>query len=313
MSSSLSSGHDVGTAPAAGLVDVPAHLDHDDVAELAGLDVLCGLDVGGGGAALGADGDDLFGAFDGGEEVARVGHGVRGGLFYVCVAAGLDGLDAVAGVLEVGGGDEDGVDVVAGVEGLVVGDHVDLASGGLLDRGDGPFARELPDVGDSDQLEVQVLLVGGEGGHIAAQHAVSSADDADADAVVGADDFGVTPRGLRGGDGKGCGAEFDEVAAGGFGGWHGGGLLVLWTMLCIRCGGAQSCRRAKSTWFGGSWASEGARQGEGPGLKPLVASGLFVGLKPHAPSEVQEQKPISFGKDEQQRVRRWGLVPTHSA
>ena len=171
-----------------------------------------------------------------------------GGFFDISVATGLDGFDAVACVLEVGGGDEHGVDVVAGVEGLVVGDGVDLASGGLLDGGYGPFARELPDVGDSDQLEVQVLLVGGEGGHIAAQHAVASANDANADAVVGADDLGVAARGLRGGDGEGRGTQFDEVAAGGvgggFGSWHGGRLLV-----CIRLCTMQSCRRAKSTWF----------------------------------------------------------------
>ena len=143
------------------------HLDHDDVAELAGLDVFGGLDVGGGGAALGADGDDLLGAFDGLEEIAGIVHAVGGGLFDVGVATRLDGLDAVARVLEVGGGDEDCVDVVAGVEGIVVGDHVDLASASLLHGGYGPFARELPDVGDGNQLKVHVLLVGGEGGHIA--------------------------------------------------------------------------------------------------------------------------------------------------
>ena len=185
----LERGHDGWTAPAAGLVDVPAHLDHDDVAELAGLDVLASLDVGGRGAALGADGDDLLGAFDGLEEGARVGHGVRGGLFDVGVAAGLDRLDAVAGVLEVGGGDEDGVDVVAGVEGLVVDDGVDGIAGELLDVGRAIFAAHLPDVGDGDDLEVEFLGGGQEGGDVAAPHAVAAADDADADAVVGADDL----------------------------------------------------------------------------------------------------------------------------
>ena len=116
---------DVGAAPAAGLVDVPCHLDHDDVAELAGLDVFGGLLIAGRGAALRADLDDLAGLVDGGAEVAGVVHGVGGGLFDVGVAAGVDGFDAVPRVLEVGGGDEDRVDVFAGVELVVVADGVD--------------------------------------------------------------------------------------------------------------------------------------------------------------------------------------------
>jgi hypothetical protein len=111
----LEEGHNVGTTPAPGLVDVPAHLDHDDVAELAGLDVFGGLLIAGRGAALGADLHDFAGLVDGGAEGAGIGHGVGGGLFHVGIAAGVDGFYAVLGVLEVSGGDEDGIDILAGV------------------------------------------------------------------------------------------------------------------------------------------------------------------------------------------------------
>src|ERR1017187_3018639 len=62
---------DVGAAPAAGLVDVPTHLDHDDVAELTGVNEVAGGLVAGGGAPLGADSDDLVRAFE------RLGEGPR--------------------------------------------------------------------------------------------------------------------------------------------------------------------------------------------------------------------------------------------
>jgi len=116
-------------------------------------------------------------------------------------------------VLEVGGGDEDGVDVLAGVEGFVVDDCIDGIAGELLDVGRAIFAAHHPDVGDGDDLEVHRFGGGQEGGDVTGSHAVAAADDTDAYAVVGADDFGVArcarrvaARGLRGGDGEGCGA-----------------------------------------------------------------------------------------------------------
>jgi hypothetical protein len=108
-------GNDVGTAPAAGLIYVPGHFDHDNVAESAGLDIFGGLLVAGRGAALGSHLDDLAGIFDSGAEEARVGHGVRGGLLDISVAASIHGFSAVLGMLEIGSGDENGIDVVAGV------------------------------------------------------------------------------------------------------------------------------------------------------------------------------------------------------
>src|SRR5665213_658087 len=150
---------DIGAAPAAGLVDVPGHLDHDDVAKLAGLDVLRRALVAGRAAALRSYLDDLSGLVDGGAEEAGVVHGVGGRLFYVGIAAGVDGLGAVARVLEVGRRDEHGVDILAGVELVVVADGRDGVAADFLNVGGALFAAAVPDVGDGDELEVHVFGV----------------------------------------------------------------------------------------------------------------------------------------------------------
>ena len=111
----LEQGHHVGTAPAARLVHVPAHFNHNDVAEGAGLDVIGSPLIGRSGAPLGADLDDPAGLLDGGEKLAGVGHGVSGGLFHVGVAARLHGLRAHERMLEVGSGNEDCVHIFARV------------------------------------------------------------------------------------------------------------------------------------------------------------------------------------------------------
>ena len=129
---------------------------------------------------------------NGGAEGAGIGHGVGGGLFHVGIATGVDGLNAVLCVLEVGGSDEDGVDVLAGVEFVVVADRGDGVAGELLEQGGAFFAAAVPDVGDGDELEIQFFGMLQEGGKQGALHAVAAADDADADAVIGAQDGGIT-------------------------------------------------------------------------------------------------------------------------
>ena len=47
-------------------------------------------------------------------------HGVRCRLFDIGIAARIHGFDAVQRVLEIGRGDEDGIDILAGVEFVVV-------------------------------------------------------------------------------------------------------------------------------------------------------------------------------------------------
>jgi len=74
--------------------------DGNDVAELAGLDEFIGLLVSGRAATLRAYGEDTIAFFDGVANGFGVFHGVREWFFDVGVAAGVDGFDAVEGVLK---------------------------------------------------------------------------------------------------------------------------------------------------------------------------------------------------------------------
>jgi hypothetical protein len=71
-------------------------------------------------AALGADGDHAFGAADGLDHPVALLDGVAHRFFDVDVLAGFDGVDHHLGVPVVGGGDEDGVDVLAFQQAAVV-------------------------------------------------------------------------------------------------------------------------------------------------------------------------------------------------
>ena len=145
-----------GPPPASGLVDVPRHLDGDDVAELARLQVLVGLLVALRAPALRADLHDLAGVLDRLAKGARVLHGVGHGLLDVGVASGAHGLDAMLRMLEVGGRDDDSVDVLAGVEFVVVPTRDGGSISELLQLLAAGLAPQAPDVGDGDQLEVHV-------------------------------------------------------------------------------------------------------------------------------------------------------------
>ena len=112
--------HYVGTAPAARLVHVPRHLHHHDVAELAGLDVLGGLHVRRRRTPLRADLHNAIALLDRGQKFARIGHGVRRRLFNVGIAAGLYCFNAVIGVLEIGGRDNDCIHILARIQLVVV-------------------------------------------------------------------------------------------------------------------------------------------------------------------------------------------------
>ena len=194
------------------LIDVPRHLDRDDVAELAGLQVLVGLLVVLRAAALRADLDDLAGVLDRLAEGAGILHRVGHRLLDVGVPSGPHGLDAVQRVLEVGGGDDHGVDVLAGVQLVVVPTQEGATVPQLLERGAAGLAAQAPDVGDAGQFEVQFLGVLLEGGDQAAAAAVGETDDADPDAVVGAEDAGIAAGRAEGGGGRGHARSLQELS-----------------------------------------------------------------------------------------------------
>ena len=59
---------------------------------------------------------------------ARFFHGVGQGLFDIRIAAGADGFDAVLGMLEIGCRDNDRVNILAGVEFIIVAHGIDVAA-----------------------------------------------------------------------------------------------------------------------------------------------------------------------------------------
>ena len=97
-------------------------------------------------------------------------------------------LDGVPRVLEVGGGDDHRVHVLALVELVVVARGGHLVADQPSDVRHPLLAPDPPDVGDGDEVEVQLPGVGQERGQQVVPGAVGEPDQAHADAVVGADD-----------------------------------------------------------------------------------------------------------------------------
>jgi hypothetical protein len=159
-------GHQFGAAPAAGLVHVPGHFHHRNVAELAVLDELVGGVVVGGAAALRTHLHDLAGFFHGLEGDAGVFHGFGKGLFHVHVLAHPHGVGQVQGVLEVGRADDDGVRILLFVEFVVVAGFEELLGqpAFFLQVGFGLVAAAAPDVGHGHDFEVHPLGVVHEAG-----------------------------------------------------------------------------------------------------------------------------------------------------
>ena len=184
----------LGTAPATILVDVPAEVDVGDVAELAAADVVVGGVVGGTGTALGADLEDRTGGeagvalgVDGVKKHVGGVHVLGHRLLAVGVLAGVDGVRRMLGVLEVGSGDDNRVDVL----GVLV--KIDVARVGvdrvaelLLELGLRVLVETLlPEVGDGDEVEVELLVVVHEARKQRAAETVGIADARNAHAVVG--------------------------------------------------------------------------------------------------------------------------------
>ncbi len=157
------------TAPALGLVHVPAEVDVGDVAERAGVDERLRGVVLPAGTALGADLEDrarqhlAARALRLDRVLQHVGavHVLGQRLLAVGILAGVDRMGGVLRVLEVGRGDDDGVDVLRVlVEGDVAGVRGERMAELLLHLGLRVLHQALlPEVGDRHEVELQLLVV----------------------------------------------------------------------------------------------------------------------------------------------------------
>ena len=208
-------------APAAGLVDVPSEMHVGNVAELAGIDEFLRGHVLLAAAALGADLENgarsvagpALGVDRVEQHIRRI-HILGERLFAVGVLAGVDGVGRVLGVLEVGGRNDDRVDVLGLLVKLDVGNvGVDLVTDLRFDLRTRLFIETLaPEVGHGDEIEVELLVVVHEARQERTAETVGITYAGDADALVGAG--GVEGRRRAGGENAGhadCGS-FAEVA-----------------------------------------------------------------------------------------------------
>ena len=115
----------------------------------------------------------------------------------------MNGFDAVEGVLEVGGCDNDGLNIFVVVELVIVADAGNGAATALLLNKGGTFVTAtVPDIGDGHELEVELLGVILEGGHERTLGPVTGANQSYPDTIISAHDGCVTVR--RPGNDRAC-------------------------------------------------------------------------------------------------------------
>src|SRR5882757_5595818 len=150
--------HNTRAPPTAWLIHVPGHFDSNDVTEFTRLNVLVSLLIAGRAAALGTDSYDLSRLLHRGAKRSRILHGVSGGLLHIGVAACLHRFYAMQGVLKISSSDNDGIDILAGIELVVVADAGNgPATALLLNKGRTLVTATVPDIRDGDELEVEFL------------------------------------------------------------------------------------------------------------------------------------------------------------
>ena len=86
-------------------------------------------------------------------------HGVGGGLLDISIASGVHGFHTVQRVFEVRSRDKNRIDLLPGVQLVVVAQRGDGISAELLDIGSAFLAAPIPQIGDCDQFEVQLFGV----------------------------------------------------------------------------------------------------------------------------------------------------------
>src|SRR5262249_24782055 len=93
--------------------------------------------------------------FDGVADGLCVGHGMRERFFDVRVAAGSYCFDAVKGVLEIGGGDDNSLDILVVIKLVVVARERELLSIELVCVGGAFIAAAMPDVREGYKFKIQ--------------------------------------------------------------------------------------------------------------------------------------------------------------
>ena len=120
-------------------------------------------------------------------------------------------------MLEIGGGNDDGVDLVGVVQFLIIPVRLDRMPGLFLDIGDALFPPPVPDIRNAGDLEVHAFVIGKKGRDQSAPHAVGKTDDAYPHLVIGAKDACVASGAHSHSDAGGAEARpFDELTSGWF-------------------------------------------------------------------------------------------------
>ncbi len=187
-------GDQLRATPAAGLVDVPCHFSGDDRAERAAFQIIVRGVIGAAGAALGTDLENPAAFLDGLERGAVVRHGFGEGFLAIGIATGLHRLDGVQRVLEVRRGNDHRVRLGLFIHLLVVAVGLDGLAGLFLEPRGGFLAAQAPEIRNGDDFAVELLGLPHEGRQQRGLEPIRKPDDADADALVRADDAGL-PKG----------------------------------------------------------------------------------------------------------------------
>ncbi len=139
-----------------------------------------------------ADCDDAVGAFGSGANRARIFHRVGERLFDVGVAPGAKRFNALRRVLKIRRRDDHRLHIFVFVEFFVVARKSDLAAAGQLrHKRAAIFAAFRPNVGQRDELKIELARRFQERRREAVLESIGKSDDADADAIVRARDFRV--------------------------------------------------------------------------------------------------------------------------
>ena len=198
---------------------VPLAVAVGDAAHHVGFfdDVVAEVEVAGVGVALVADLEDAAGLLPGFDHVLGTFDGVGHHFLAVDGFAGFEGDAGEGGVEEVGGGDEDGLDVLLFFEhfldGGVLGDGtIDLMLVFVLHPARGGAAVELPDVSDGDPLHAGDVF-GSDADGVALSTAADEGALEFAIRVGGLGDSGFAGGEDEAGGGTGVDAGADERAA----------------------------------------------------------------------------------------------------